>query len=188
MTVAVACVAVVLVASVVNALQGKPVVTTEGVVDYAAPPSSLEAAVQQANSIVIGTVAHGRTQQQLGVEPPSTRVVYTITVAQVLRRHPQLMQPTFDLYRYGGDTDAGDHIIRRVQRGLPRFIAGHQYLTLLSWNPVLQGFEPQYGPNSVFELFPDGRVETSGQAAYAKAQTARPGAALVADISRVIGQ
>jgi hypothetical protein len=183
----VACFAVVLVAGGVRALQSKPVITTEGIVDYAAPPSTLEAAVQQADAIVIGTVAQERTRR-LADDPSSTRVVYTITVAQVLRSHPQLMQPTFDLYRYGGDTDAGDHIIRRVQRGFPRFIAGHQYLTLLSWNPVLQGFEPQYGPNSVFELFPDGRIDTSGKAPFARSQTAKSRATLIADIQRAIGQ
>jgi hypothetical protein len=183
----VACFAVVLVAGGVRALQSKPVITTEGIVDYAAPPSTLEAAVQQADAIVIGTVAQERTHH-LAADPSSTRVVYTVTVAQVFRSHPQLMQPTFDLYRYGGDTDAGDHIVRRAQRGFPRFIVGHQYLALLSWNPVLQGFEPQYGPNSVFELFPDGRIDTSGKAPYARSQTAKSGAKLIADIKRAIGQ
>jgi hypothetical protein len=179
--------AVVLVASVVSALQNKPVVTTEGIVDYLTPPSSLEEAAQQAAAIVIGTITQERTYRS-PADPSSTRVVYRVKVSHVLRSHASLTQPEFDVYRYGGDTDAGDHIIRRVQRGFPGFVAGHQYLMLLSFNTALQGFEPQYGPNSVFELFPDGRVDTPGKASYAQSQTAKSSATLIADIKRAIGQ
>jgi hypothetical protein len=177
---------IVLAVGAVNALQNKPVQTTEGVVDYAPPPSTLDEAVQQADAIVVGTPDHERTHHP-PVDPSSTRLAYSITISQVLRSHPSLTQPVVDIFRYGGDTDAGDHIVRRVQRGFPRFVGNHQYLLFLSWNAALQGFEPQYGPNSVFELFPDGRVDTPGRAAYARSQAAKSSAILIADIKRTIG-
>jgi hypothetical protein len=183
----VACAAIVLVTGGLRARQEKPVVTTEGIVDSVMPPPTLREAAQQAAAIVIGTVTQERTHHLLG-DASSTRAVYSVKVSQVLRSNPLLTQPVFDVYRYGGDVDKGDHIIRRVQRGFPRFVPSHRYLMFLSWNEALQGFQPQYGPNSVFELSPDGRVDTPGKASYARSQTVKSSATLIADIRQALGQ
>lgn len=163
----------------------KPVVTSETIVDRIAPPRTLEEAVQAAAAIVVAVAQTERTYQP-PIDGSSTRVIYQMNVQQVLRTHPALTTGEVDVYRVGGDTDLGDHIVRRVERGFPGFLSGRTYLLLLSWNQVLQGFEPRFGPNGVFELFPDGRIETPGQAPFAREQTTRTAAALLADIEQMV--
>ena len=56
----------------------------------------------------------------------------------------------------------------------------------LSWNRVLNAFEPNYGPNSIFELLPNGEVDTPGQASFAQLQRMKAGATLIDDVKRAL--
>src|SRR4051812_22620799 len=82
------------------AIQTKPITSSEMFVDYVPPPATLEDAVNGAAAIVIATVVEEPTVQPTihGAEP---RLVYTVTVSQVLRPHRNLTLPQFNLYRFG---------------------------------------------------------------------------------------
>lgn len=172
-------------ATVLMQAQSKPVVTSELIVDYMAPPETLELAVAAADAIVVAVSETERTYE-VPIPGASTRLIYTVKIKEILRSHPALTVPGLQVYRLGGDTDRGDHILRTIERGFPGFLSGRTYLLLLSWNRVLSGFEPRFGPNGVFELFPDGRVETPGNASFARLQTTKSGAKLLRDIRRAL--
>jgi hypothetical protein len=163
----------------------KPVVTSEMIVDYVAPPPTLEEAVLASAAIVVVVAETERTYQP-PINGASTRLVYRMRVREVLRTHQALTTGEVEVYRFGGDTDHGDHIVRSVERGFPGFLSGRMYLLLLSWNRVLQAFEPRFGPNGVFEVFPDGRIETPGRAPFARAQTTKTAATLLDDIRQMV--
>src|SRR3954463_15208069 len=115
------------------AIQTKRITSSDIIVDYLAPPVTLEDAVNGAAAIVIATVSEERTLQPTinGADP---RLVYTVTVSQVLRPHRNLTLPQFNLYRFGADVDGGDRIVRKLEIGFPRFLPHHEYLMFLSWN------------------------------------------------------
>jgi hypothetical protein len=162
-----------------------PVVTSEIIVDYVAPPRTLEEAVQASAAIVVAVAQTERTYQP-PIDGASMRLIYRMNVLEVLQTHQALPSGDVEVYRMGGDTDRGDHIIRSVERDFPGFLSGRTYLLLLSWNRVLQAFEPRFGPNGVFELFPDGRIDTPGRAPFARAQTTKIAATLLADIKQAV--
>jgi len=163
----------------------KPVVTSEMIVDYVAPPPTLEEAVLASAAIVVVVAETERTYQP-PIAGASTRLVYRMRVREVLRTHQALTTGEVEVYRFGGDTDHGDRIVRSVERGFPGFLSGRLYLLLLSWNRVLQAFEPRFGPNGVFEVFPDGRIETPGRAPFARAQTTKTATILLDDIRQMV--
>ena len=117
----VALVSFVIMSAAVAANQTKPIMSLAIIVDYVAPPATLDDAVNGAAAIVIATVGEERTVQPVinGADP---RLVYTVTVSQVLRPHRNLTLPQFNLYRFGADVDAGDHIVRKLEYGFPRFL------------------------------------------------------------------
>ena len=92
--------------------------------------------------------------------------------------------PDLQVYRFGGDIDQGDHVTMKVERDFPRFGVGHRYVMFLSWNRVLNGFEPKFGPNGIFELMPDDTIDTPGKSSAARSQKGKSAAALIADIKR----
>jgi hypothetical protein len=163
--------------------QGKPVITSEIIVDYVAPPDTLEQAVRPTDAIVVAVAQSERTDQP-PIDGASTRLVFTMKVVEVLRGHPALTVPVLDVFRIGGDTDHGDHIIRAVERGFPGFLSGRTYLLFLSRNRVLNAFEPRFGPNGVFELFPDDRVKPFGGAPFARVQEHKLASSLLEDVRR----
>jgi len=171
----------------ISGTQTKPVVTSDIIVDYWAPPSTLQQAVSGAAAIVVGTVRTERTFRPAS-SASSPRLVYSVSVIEILRPHPMLTQTELEVYRMGGDIDAGDHVIRKNEVGFPRFSSGHQYLMFLSWNRSLNAFEPKYGPNGIFELFPDGRVQTPGKAPFARAQATKSSGMLVQEIKQILAQ
>jgi hypothetical protein len=174
---------VILVAPVAVLTQDKPTRNAEMIVDYSPPPATLDELVEGADAVVVGSIQSVRTYQ-----PPipyaSVRLLYTVEISEVLRIHAALNGSVVQVYRFGGDIDQGDHVTRKVERDFPRFTVGKQYVMFLSWNHVLNGFEPQFGPNGVFELIADGKVDTPGQSAVARSQKGKTAAALIAQVKR----
>ncbi|HLQ44727.1 MAG TPA: hypothetical protein VK137_08370, partial [Planctomycetaceae bacterium] len=85
----------------------KPVVTSEIIVDYVAPPATLDEAVQAAAAIVIAAAETERTYQP-PIDGASTRLICRMRVVNILRTHQALTAGEVDVYRMGGDTDLGD--------------------------------------------------------------------------------
>jgi hypothetical protein len=170
--------------SLMGRAQTKPTVISEMVVDYVPPPATLDDAVQRSAAIVVGRVRSAGTYRP-PIDGAALRMVYSVQVTEVLRNSPELTTPELNVYRLGGDIDNGDHVKTIVERGFPRFTVGHQYLMFLSWNRVLNGFEVGLGPNGIYELMPNGTVETAGGSMFAQSQKVKSGAALIADIKRI---
>jgi hypothetical protein len=126
-----------LLASGIAFTQSKPSVDAEMIVDYLAPPTTLDEAVQLSDAVVLGSIRSVRTYQ-----PPiayaAVRLLYTVEVSDVLRSHSNLTVPIVQVYRFGGDIDEGDHVTRKTERDFPRFAIGHQYLMFLSWCAVAE--------------------------------------------------
>jgi hypothetical protein len=163
--------------------QNKPRVASETIVDYLPPPASLDESVLLTDAIVVGSIRDVQTYQP-PINGAGLRLLYTVQVADILRSHRNLTLPDLQVYRFGGDIDQGDHVTMKVERDFPRFGVGHRYVMFLSWNRVLNGFEPKFGPNGIFELMPDGTVDTPGKSSAARSQKGKSAAALIVDIKR----
>jgi hypothetical protein len=68
--------------------------------------------------------------------------------------HQALTTGEVEVYRAGGDTDHGDHIVRSGQRGFPGRLSGRMYLLLLSRNRVRGAFETRFGRTACSKSFP----------------------------------
>jgi hypothetical protein len=141
----------IMIASSAALTQTKPTVTSEMIVDYLRPPATLEEAVQSADAIIIASIVSAETYQP-PVGGAGARLLYTVQISDVLRNHQNLGAPTAQVYRFGGDMDQGDYVIRKTERGFPRFAIGHTYIMFLVWNRMLNGFEPRFGPNGIYEV------------------------------------
>lgn len=157
-----------------NQLQGpsKPVYEVPMEVSYLQPPPTVEGATRSADAVVVGKVESSHPYQ-----PPKSgatlRTAYQIDVLETLKADFRLV-PDPVVFRFGGDRDEGKHIRRSKEVGFPDFKPGKVYVLFLSWNPVLEGFELKYGPNSTFELQSDGTIQSPGRSEFAKSQVGKP--------------
>jgi len=151
-------------------------------VDYIAPPSTIDEAVQTADVVVLGFVRGVRSYQ-----PPlntTVRMIYSVEVTAILRNHAAVTTPTLDVYRLGGQVDRGDYVENVVEAGFPNFVPGHQYVLFLTWNSALTAFEVFRGPDGAFELLPDGTVDSASRSRFGQAQTAKLAGSLISDVKR----
>jgi hypothetical protein len=86
----------------------KPIVVKEIHVDRLEPVAKLGAAVASAHAIVRGTIVSSRPV--LGNVSPITQTIFSIRVDDLLKPHSMLLGGVIDVFRRGGDVDAGPTI------------------------------------------------------------------------------
>jgi len=144
----------------------------------------LEEAVHRADAVVVAMVVSMRNHQPT-IAGASLYTAYGIQVMDTLKNHGQL-SAEFDVFRLGGDEDKGDHIRKIREHKFPDFKRGKRYVLFLNWNDVLDGYEPQYGANAVYEILADGAVDTPGTAGFAQAQRGKKKDVLLASVREAV--
>jgi len=149
--------------------QEKPITYPPFSIDYAAPPSSVEGLLDEADAVVLMRVTgrHPAVQRERNAIP---RTAYGVHVIEVIKPHPKLSESDVEIERNGGDLDKDDHIERFVVKGFPDFQQGHKYVVFLRWNEVLGRFTLVRGQDSAFELNAQDKVEAYGRFTAAKEQ------------------
>ena len=173
---------ILLIAPLVTAnAQEKPIVYPTWDIDYFAPPATLEGLVDEADAVILGRVT-GRHNEVAREERALPRTIYGVRLLEVLKPHPKLNASEVEIDRMGGDVERDGRIDRYAERGFPDFQQGRTYVLFLSWNEYIGRFAILRGPDSAFEINPQGRVETHGRFSAAKAQRGKHGDALLDSI------
>jgi hypothetical protein len=139
-------------------LQTKPIREEPINTYFLAPPNNIADMVLGADAVVRGrlvSMAPATARLETDGGPPMTsNRVQVLEVLHNFTKH-QVAPDSLEILRPSGDFDRGTHIERAFQVGFPEFQRGREYLFFLTWNEVLGGWVPTYGPDSVFELASD---------------------------------
>ena len=111
----------------------------------------------------------------LPVKPFSAdKTRYSAEVLEVLRA-PVEVGSAATIFRGPGIVEMPTEYVKLVVPGYPEWTLHTEYLLLLTWDPVLNGFNDAYGADGTFKLASGkGRVESTGQAPFSKDQHGRP--------------
>jgi len=165
----------------------KPVETSEAVVNYAAPPATLEGLAQLSSAVIVGRIAGADAQAEWENRGYAVSTNYQVSITEVLKLHPQLpvVGTVVTVKRMGGDFDAGDRLVRGVEHGFPQFSIGKTYLLFLHWNQAKATFEVRAGPNGAYRVS-NGILESDGRAPVANQQKGRRLDSVLAELKTVI--
>jgi hypothetical protein len=165
----------------------KPIQTSEAVVDYAAPPATLEGFARLASAVIVGEIAGANAATEWENRGQTVFTNYQIKISEVLKPHAQLpvVGTVVAVKRLGGDWDAGNHIVRGIEHGFPPFSIGETYLLFLQWNDSRSTFEIRAGPSGAYRLS-NGVVESNGRSVLAANQKGRSVASVLAELRMVI--
>ena len=165
----------------------KPVQTSEAVVNYAAPPATLEGLAQASSAVIVGRIVGADPQAEWENRGYAVSTNYQVNVSDVLKPHPQLpvVGTVVIVKRMGGDFDAGDRVVRGVEHGFPQFSVGKTYLLFLHWNQAKATFEIRAGPNGAYRIS-NGVLESDGLAPVANQQKGRRLDSVLAELRTLI--
>jgi hypothetical protein len=112
-------------------------------VDGAPSPPTLRQAVAAADGIAVVTVVAQKFFQSPGPVRGPTWTLATVSLDNVIKRHPQMNQHDGELvvWRTGGERREGNAIVREEVVGFPAFKDGEIYLLFLSWNQIWERWD-----------------------------------------------
>jgi hypothetical protein len=170
---------------------GKPTVT-----QTVSPPQpmyllrSWEDALAHADTVVrVRITARQYVKVPLSVKPFNVdKTRYAADVLEILRS-PIGIGPSMTIYRGAGVIETPTRFVKLVVPGYPEWTLHAEYLLLLQWDSLLNGFNDAYGPDGTFKLSAGrGRVESTGGAPFSKAHKDRPVPAFLAEARTAAGR
>jgi hypothetical protein len=134
----------------------KPVVDSPIIGDVYNPPTSLEAMIERADAVVIGTI--GATTEKPDARKRQARTDYELVVKRAVKEHPQLHGNTVVCRPGIGSFEDKDRVVRRYQPGMPEIRSGGDYLLFLAWDESHSCFGLAFGTISVGGFSEQGKL------------------------------
>lgn len=155
-----------------SAQGSKPIVEDRLIVEFVAPPPTLNEMIFSADLVVVGrlTAAKPHDDDSPGIPHAWLKTLFTLKVRELLHVSPlvEVRDPNqIPIERKGGERDRGDHVERVIESRFPAFQVGEEYVLFLrKFGDV---WRAAYGPDSAFRIS-DGHVTALGSSAVARAQ------------------
>jgi hypothetical protein len=145
------------------------------------PPKNWDDAVAKSD-----LVAHIVLRSRSHVTGPSNVPMdrYDADVIESIKQDSTIYnQPGLVILRLGGMVETPTAFVRQNIEGFPDWSLDRQYLMFLRFNPVVNAWNPRFGPEAVFEVRTDAQtVQTHGRSQFARAQHLRPLATVLSEV------
>lgn len=165
----------------------KPVVTIPIRVEPRGAVATFEELWAGSTLVVDGVVEAERPADREVAGILDVRTTYVVRVTEVFKGSGVLKgQPTIPVRRRGGIRDRGERVEHHSPVNYPLFKAGERYILFLrqqEWSaatpePGIYYNETTYGPDSVFQVTAESRLQTPGRSRLSQALAAQDAEAL----------